>query len=506
MIERFLQAHLGPAASGVGTGRLERLALHLFLAGRVDAAALRLERAIASTLPEAARVVLLALFARLRDGHPQAASSAILEGLSADLDLVPPRLPRDFDAALHGALVSGSKTEILALAGDALARLAADPSAFAPVFGPPDRQPLPLVCHRDGVLAFARLHAAQDALVERVDSLRRRESDIGSDRIEAALRELDGLAGHPLHPVQRQAVELAMRRPFAILTGGPGTGKTTVVSRILLALSRTLDGFDPARVALCAPTGRAKARISESIGRNLSDLAAVDPSVASLASIQASTLHSLLGARPDGSYRHHPGNPLPHRVAILDEASMVDLPLFAALLAALPPDARLVVVGDPDQLPSVEAGAVLADLVANPALADHRVHLVHTHRNAGEIAEICQIVVEGGDAEGWLASPRRAGLDRLPSLPGSVAHLGNGDLDGAFRDWLERRFGPSLEAAARTGFGEALPLLDSGERSRLLCVVHDGDAGTQNLNRLGDQWLWVRFPSVARGRFLPGAK
>lgn len=504
MIDRFLQAHHGPQPIPLGTGLLERLALHLFLVGRVDAATLRLERALSSGLPVGARIVLLGLFAKFRDGHPQATAAAILEGLSSDLDLEPPRWPRDFDAVLHRDLVSRLKTEMVSSARDALDRLDADSSGFGPVFGPPGRDPMPVVCHRTGVLAFARLHAAQNVLVDRIAALRRRESDFRPERIESALREIDALPGSPLHPVQRQAVELALRKPFVVLTGGPGTGKTTVVSRILLGLARCLDGFDPGKVALCAPTGRAKARIAESIGRNLSELAATDASVADIASIQASTLHSLLGVRPDGSHRHHPENPLPHRVAILDEASMADLPMFAAFLAALPIDARLVVVGDPDQLPSVDAGAVLADLVANPALAAHHVRLVHTHRNAGEIAEICQVVVAGGDVAGWLASPRRAGLESLSPASGGVAHLGKGDLGGVFRDWLERRFGASLEAAARTGFGDPLPLLDAVESSRLLCVVHDGEAGTQSLNHLGDQWLRMRFPSGGRGRFAPG--
>lgn len=504
MIDRFLPAHRGPSANELGTGRLERLALHLFLTGRVDAAGLRLERALAAGLPEGARCLLLALFARHRDGHPQAMAADLLEELAADLDLEPARWPRDFDASLHRDLLAKTKTEIVASVSDALLRVAADPSAFGPVFGAPDLDPLPVVCHRDGVFAFARSHAAQSDLVERVGALRRRGSDLSSARIEAALREIDALPGPPLHPAQRQAVELALRMPFAILTGGPGTGKTTVVSRILLALARCVEGFDPETVALCAPTGRAKARISESIGRNLSALAEADPAVAALASLQASTLHSLLGVRPDGSFRHHCENPLPHRVAILDEASMVDLPLFASFLAALPPDARLVVVGDPDQLPSVDAGAVLADLVANPALAAHRVHLVHTHRNAGEIAEICRVVVDGGDAAGWLASHRCEDPERLRSLPGGVGHLGQGGLEGRVGDWLDRRFGGSLREAAGKGFSDPLPLLDSMEGSRLLCAVHDGEAGVRNLNRLGDHWLRTRFLADARGRFAPG--
>lgn len=501
MIDRFLEAHLGPGSSKPGNGRFERAALHLFLAGRLDTAALRLERALASSLPEGVRSLLLALFARHRDGHPQAKAADLLAELSAGLEMEPSRWPRDFDAAAHRALVAAAKPDIVAAAGRALERLESDPAAFGRLFGRAEGDPLPLVCVEDGVFAFARWHAAQESLLARFAALARREPDIPVSRIGQALREIDALPGPALHPAQRLAVRRALEKPLSLVTGGPGTGKTTVVSRILFGLSRCLDGLDPAEVALCAPTGRAKARLAESVGRNLSDLS-VFPSSPAPANLPASTVHSLLGMRPDGSYRHHAGNPLACRVVVLDEASMVDLPLFAALLEALPSRARLVVVGDPDQLPSVEAGAVLADLVGNPDLADHRVHLVHTHRNAGEIAEICRMVVEGGEVAGWLASRPCPDPRAVRARDGGVAHLGQGE--GVVEEWLDRRFGPSLEVAARSGFSDPLPLLEAARRSRLLCAVHDGPSGVLDLNRRGDRWLLRRFPSPARGRFAPG--
>jgi len=172
---------------------------------------------------------------------------------------------------------------------------------------------------------------------------------------------------------QQIAVALAALRPLTIVTGGPGTGKTTTVARMLAALwsqRAGLDGAAPLTVAIAAPTGKAAVRVKQSIADSLEGGRvrfgdARDPIVrAFLEGIGPSTLHRLLGFDPrrPTRFRHGPGTPLPHDVVVVDEASMVDLPLMAKLAQALRPDARLVLVGDPDQLVSVEAGSVLADL------------------------------------------------------------------------------------------------------------------------------------------------
>ncbi len=169
---------------------------------------------------------------------------------------------------------------------------------------------------------------------------------------------------------QKIACALAARSAFAIVTGGPGTGKTTTVVR-LLAVLQTLalagDAGRLLRIRLAAPTGKAAARLNESIAgavarlqlEGLPDGGAVRAAIP----VQVTTLHRLLGSRPDSRhFRHHAGNPLPVDVLVVDEASMVDLEMMAAVLAALPPRARLVLLGDKDQLASVEAGAVLGEL------------------------------------------------------------------------------------------------------------------------------------------------
>lgn len=207
---------------------------------------------------------------------------------------------------------------------------------------------------------------------------------------------------------QKAACALAARSPFAVITGGPGTGKTTTVVK-LLALLQTLalgEGRRALRIRLAAPTGKAAARLNESIAGQVSSLqleglapllAAPDKSegsnplwepnllgdgdvsrLRSAIPTEVTTLHRLLGSRPDTRhFRHHARHPLPLEVLVVDEASMVDVEMMAALLDALPPRARLVLLGDKDQLASVEAGSVLGDLCARaegghytPATAD----------------------------------------------------------------------------------------------------------------------------------------
>lgn len=174
---------------------------------------------------------------------------------------------------------------------------------------------------------------------------------------------------------QKLACALAARSAFSIITGGPGTGKTTTVVKLLALLqalelaadpptSRTVS---PLRIRLAAPTGKAAARLNESIAKAVAQLplAGLNQGEAVRAAIpvKVTTLHRLLGSRPDTRhFRHHAGNPLAIDVLVVDEASMVDLEMMASVLAAMPASARLILLGDKDQLASVEAGAVLGEL------------------------------------------------------------------------------------------------------------------------------------------------
>jgi exodeoxyribonuclease V alpha subunit len=194
--------------------------------------------------------------------------------------------------------------------------------------------------------------------------------------LDAMRRNLDGL--FPPSAItpdwQKLACALAARSAFAIITGGPGTGKTTTVVRLLallqaIALAEPQPGRParPLRIRLAAPTGKAAARLNESIAGTVAGLPLAglpDPEgIRNAIPVKVGTLHRLLGSRPDTRrLRHHAGNPLALDVLVIDEASMVDLEMMAAVLDALPPTARLVLLGDKDQLASVEAGAVLGEL------------------------------------------------------------------------------------------------------------------------------------------------
>src|SRR6202011_183935 len=163
----------------------------------------------------------------------------------------------------------------------------------------------------------------------------------------------------------RVAARIALSQWTTVLTGGPGTGKTTTVAALLALLSEqaSLTGRPRPRIALAAPTGKAAARLQEAVQAEIDKLDAADRD--RLAGLHAVTMHRLLGSRPDTSvrFRHNRGNRLPYDVIVVDETSMVSLTMMARLLEAVRPHTRLLLVGDPDQLASVEAGAVLADLV-----------------------------------------------------------------------------------------------------------------------------------------------
>jgi exodeoxyribonuclease V alpha subunit len=169
---------------------------------------------------------------------------------------------------------------------------------------------------------------------------------------------------------QRLAAAAAVLRPLAVVAGGPGTGKTTTVARILALLDEQAEAAGaPPLVALTAPTGKAAARLVESVHAEAATLDVDDDRRARLLATQASTLHRLLGWQPGNRsrFRHHRGNRLPHDVVVVDETSMVSLSQMAKLVEAVRPEARLVLVGDPQQLASVEAGAVLGDIVGPAA-------------------------------------------------------------------------------------------------------------------------------------------
>ena len=220
---------------------------------------------------------------------------------------------------------------------------------------------------------------AEEAHVARLVFERARTPMPAPANLEALLLEL---FGDGAHGEAADAVRLAARQSLAIVTGGPGTGKTFSLTRLLVALARSEDPSHPLVVRLVAPTGKAAARMGEAIAEGLATLPLPEPLRARLASLKAETVHRLVRLRPDGTASHHEQNPIPATLVIVDEASMVGLTLMRALLRAVPATARLVLLGDPDQLASVEAGAVLGDMVRAEALRNNRVHFTTSRRFA----------------------------------------------------------------------------------------------------------------------------
>lgn len=218
------------------------------------------------------------------------------------------------------------------------------------------------------LLLTRRMYVEQQRVAKAIAERRQRllpESSRLSD-LEAVLATL---FAHDVGGEAARAVRLAATKPLALIVGGPGTGKTYSVTRLLAALLQGENNTTaPLTVALAAPTGKAAARMREAIREATAlhaspPLAVADPVRARLQSLTASTLHRLLGIRPDGSARHDATNPIPAQLVVVDEVSMIDLTLMRRLLEAVHPEARLVLLGDRDQLASVEAGCVLADLV-----------------------------------------------------------------------------------------------------------------------------------------------
>ncbi|MFI5622541.1 exodeoxyribonuclease V subunit alpha [Nocardioides sp. NPDC051685] len=274
---------------------------------------------------------------------------------------------------------------------------------------------------------------------------------------------------------QRAAALAASRQSTTVLTGGPGTGKTTTVAGLLALL--TEQSATPLRVALTAPTGKAAARLQEAVeGAQLAPQF-TDADRARLNGLTASTLHRLLGWRPGSStrFKHHRTNRLPHDVIVVDETSMVSLTMMARLLEAVRPEARLILVGDPDQLASVEAGAVLSDLVAGLAVRspDAVAALRITHRFGGAIGALAE-ALRVGDAD--------AALDVLKSGDPAVELVDPADetaMASVERDLVTHAV--ALHEAALAGDAErCVRMLDE---SRLLCAHRDGPWGVAHWNR-----------------------
>lgn len=412
--------------------------------------------------------------------------------------------------------------------------------ALRHIDAPDQGQPLVLGGSADAPLLYLRRYAGYEQRVGQ--GLLQRASEALAVPEAAARDWLDRFfvppADAPAEPDwQKVACAVALRARLSVITGGPGTGKTFTAARLLALLLALHEEGSPLRVALAAPTGKAAARLKQSIDNALVGLEKQVPKGSGLdltALIArmgpARTLHSLLGARPDTrQFRHHAANLLDVDVLIVDEASMVHLEMMDALLLALPPTARLVLLGDKDQLASVEAGAVLGDLCrdaaagcysadtaqfvqtvagqtlssqylsagAAPLLAQQTVMLRQSRRFDGAIGQLA-LAANGGDAAaaraaflnpvGAAPSPRAGDdvaplLALQPSTPQAVCALALGTSGKpSYADYLHlmQQWPGGQDAAAHNAW--VASVLQAFERFRILCAVHRGDWGTEGLN------------------------
>lgn len=295
---------------------------------------------------------------------------------------------------------------------------------------------------------------------------------------------------------QRAAAEIVLAQPVTVLTGGPGTGKTTMVARLLALLAEQAEAQGRARprIALAAPTGKAAARLTEAVAEKLTELSEDDRR--RLDGLQATTVHSLLGWRPGSSvrFRHHRGNRLPHEVIVVDETSMVALTMMARLLEAVRPDARLILVGDPDQLASVEAGAVLADLVDGlAARPDTKVATLATSHRFGESIGALAAAIRDGDAD--------TALELLAAGGEHLQWVDVEDPTAALRSLVVPHALRVREAAAH---GDATAALARLDEHRLLCAHRDGPAGVRHWNHQVRRWVSEQTGDPAWAEWYPG--
>ncbi|MGZ3181613.1 MAG: exodeoxyribonuclease V subunit alpha [Telluria sp.] len=366
-------------------------------------------------------------------------------------------------------------------------------------------QPLVL----DGQRLYLRRYWSYEALVaEQVNTRARAPQDCDPQRVRGWIDLLFAAAQRKSEGPdwQKLACAMAVRSRVSVITGGPGTGKTYTVARLLALLFAMAD--DPAhqRIALAAPTGKAAARLKQSIDKALGDLADKVGDALPLRALAARmgaarTLHSLLGARPGTrAFAHHRGNPLDVDVLIVDEASMVHLEMMAALLDALPPTAALVLLGDKDQLASVEAGAVLGDLCHEAQLGGYTpATLAYAAAATGE-AIPPQFAGSAGplaQATVMLRESRRFGgpIGRLALAvnAGDAAQALAILREGAEVSWQERATQQAVVALAVEGYrpyldllraapGDATAILRAFEAFRILCATREGEYGVEGLN------------------------
>ena len=348
------------------------------------------------------------------------------------------------------------------------------------VGGPRDSAPLTLDGER---LYLNRYWNYEEHVAARIRAMLEISDDLDNERILQQVERIFADSGL-VDQDQKRSVATAARKHFCVISGGPGSGKTSTVIRILAVLT-ALDPY--IRIALVAPTGKASARMMDSISQRI-DQIDMDPAIRDALPTTASTIHRLLGYRRHG-YRYHEHHQLAVDCVVVDEASMIDLELMFHLLTALPATARLILLGDRDQLASVAAGNVLGDitghgytfepvsvpLTASIALLrnnyrfdhDSAIGEVAAHVNQGQSKAALQLLRQGDRGLRWYAE----GDDQI-----HVDALA----------WIYAAYDPIFD---HNSPGDALEVY---EKTRVLCATNQGPLGVESLNRIISQAMLAR--------------
>jgi exodeoxyribonuclease V alpha subunit len=376
---------------------------------------------------------------------PQRMEAGILHALAVESDSGNMFVPRDLLLDRAAGLLERSDQDLLALALD---RLEERKRVMV--------ETLPEQDISEAVY-LASLYKTERTIASRVLSIIQHTSRIAEDKLRKALDRTEAAAGISLSDEQQRAVWETCENKVSIITGGPGTGKTTITRVVVRAL-----GEVGLKVRLAAPTGRAAKRLAEATG------------------FSASTLHRLLGFSPDGGFEHCEEKKLKADVLVVDEASMLDCRLFVSLLKALPRACRLILIGDEHQLPSVGVGNVLGDLLHSGVIPVSR--LTRIYRQARE----SMIVVN--------AHRINEGRMVLPAVkPPPEADF----------FWVENDDIRRVQELILTIVCERIPLtygLDPMRDVQVLTPMHKGEVGTVVLNQLLQERLNPGGTSLKRGR------
>ncbi|HLA27947.1 MAG TPA: exodeoxyribonuclease V subunit alpha [Syntrophales bacterium] len=379
---------------------------------------------------------------------------------------------------------------------------------------------LPLVLDNEGRIYLYRYFDYElqlaDALLRRIPTAK--PPSLNADVRAFLDRRFAGnavrLSGRP--DWQKIAVVMGLTNPLTIISGGPGTGKTTIVTTLCAALAMS---DSPPRIALAAPTGKAAARMEEAIRGQVD---AIDPAIRERLPSRSSTIHMLLGARPESNeYQYNRDNPLPYDLVVVDEASMVDLALAARLFTAMPQGGHIVLLGDKDQLASVQAGAIFAELARHTsftaAMADH------LSNETGISQTLLQTMDPDhtglADCVVWLKENYRFGPEspigqlaalvrdsNVAELVGWLHNQGNGivlwraigvGLPEQVIGELVKGFEPYVKAVRLGDPEEALSAFDN---FCVLCAIHRGCRGVQGINDILTERLRPTLAGEKAGR------